>query len=287
MFRVMLILALLLPAQAFAEEHQFSEGAAVSIEPDEAYILVRTIGIPGRGLSGTLEPAPLLIRVVSEKEVDSPNARGQGVSNVFEPLADRPYEKNGDEETLLISVPPGTYVFGAVAVTNWAMKSRGRMIASLCMGTVMFDAKPGVITDMGTILIAGDEQPTDIPELASVVSGKPRGFYPDPYDIAIRPAASATAIPEALKSLPTAPADYRAVGMFPNYMGAQISRLAPLPGVLAYDRNGNVIDLKAARATSGQTPSAGAPPVQNESAVMPENPDRSSPSPRTHLPFRP
>ena len=31
---------------------------------------------------------------------------------------------------------------------------------------------------------------------------------------------------------------------YPNYPGSHLSRLAPLPGVLAYDNDGDVVDLK-------------------------------------------
>jgi hypothetical protein len=51
------------------------------------------------------------------------------------------------------------------------------------------------------------------------------------------------------KSLPLAPADYGAVGAFPNYLGARLNRLAPMANVLDYDGDGQVIDLRNPRET--------------------------------------
>ena len=73
------------------------------------------------------------------------------------------------------------------------------------------------------------------------------GDGPIPEGVAIRPAISASAVPQALQSLPLVAADYSAVPPFPNYLGGPLSRLAPLPGVLDYDKDGDVVDLKAAR----------------------------------------
>jgi hypothetical protein len=102
-----------------------------------------------------------------------------------------------------------------------------------------------VITDLGTVVNAMHELPTDIPELANVVAGKAVGLQVEFDDVAIRPQAPDTVTPDGLKSLPIVPADYHAVGWLPNYFGSYFGRLAPLSGVLDYDKDGNVLDLKA------------------------------------------
>jgi len=170
-------------------------------------------------------------------------------SNVVEPLPGRPYAEKDAEEFLFISVKPGLYVLGGVAVTGRASNSPGIVIASLCMGTVKFDAKPGVVTDLGAILVAPDDQPTAIPELSKVVSGKDMG-YGLGNQVAIRPATPAMDTPDTLRALPFVPADYQALGALPNYLGAHISRVAPIPGVFDYDADGQVIDLRSASGTS-------------------------------------
>jgi len=119
------------------------------------------------------------------------------------------------------------------------------MVTSLSMGTVKFEAKAGVITDLGAILTADDDKPTTIPELANVVSGKDRDFGPVPPIIGLRPATAALETPDALKALSIVPAEYHAVGAYPNFIGARLSRLSPVAGVLDYDKDGRVIDLRS------------------------------------------
>jgi len=249
------ILVLLLPLPAVAQEQQFSKGQAVQLDPSKAYFLARTFERPGGALRGTVQILPVLIRVLSDGELAATKAlaekepdrwKEKAEPNVLAMLANEPYARTKDEVTLLAAAKPGTYVLGGVALTNWASLNRGVMVASLCMGTVKFEAKPGVITDLGAILAARDDEPTDIPELSKVVSNKPNQFMLLAYSVAVRPATAETSVPVPLASLPRAPADYRATGAFPNYPGAPISRLAPLAGVIDYDENGDVVDLRAA-----------------------------------------
>ena len=251
----LVILVLLLPLPALAQEQQFSKGQAVQLDPSKAYFLARTFERPGGALRGTVQILPVLIRVLSDEELAATKAlaekepdrwKEKAEPNVLAMLANEPYARTKDEVTLLAAAKPGTYVLGGVALTNWASLNRGVMVASLCMGTVKFEAKPGVITDLGAILAARDDEPTDIPELAKVVSNKPNQVMLLAYSVAVRPATAETSVPPPLAALPRAPADYRATGAFPNYPGAPISRLAPLAGVIDYDENGDVVDLKAA-----------------------------------------
>ncbi len=254
MRRFLILAAVLLPFSASANGRQFQNGEPVAIQSDQAYILVRTFEQPGRALAGTEKFAPVLIRTLDQGELNHAEALAQASpqhwqdqmeSNVVEPLADRPYEVRDGEEFLIISLKPGEYVLGGIAVTSWAVKSEGMIITSLCMGTVKFEAKPGVITDLGAILMARDDETTNIPELSTFVSAKPRGFGPMPWTVAVRPETPTMETPDALKALSPVMAEYRAVGAFPNYLGARISRLAPIPKVLDYDKDGNVVDLKA------------------------------------------
>lgn len=246
---------LLLPLPALAQEQQFSNGQAVQLDPSKAYFLARTFERPGGALRGTIQVLPVLIRVLNEEELAGAKAlaekepdrwKEKADPNVLAMMADEPYARAKDEVTLLAAAKPGTYVLGGVSLTNWASLNRGIMVASLCMGTVKFEAKPGVITDLGAILAARDDEPTDIPELAQVVSNKPNEFMVLAYSVAVRPATAETPVPAPLAALPRAAADYRATGPFPNFPGAPISRLAPLAGVIDYDADGNVVDLQAA-----------------------------------------
>lgn len=251
-----LILAVaLVPATAFAADRQFVKGEPVVMQLDQGYILVRTNPSPGGMMRGTLQFAPLLVRALGKEELERADAQAKATpddwadkveSNVVEPLADHPYAEDKGLTFLVTSLKPGTYVIAGMAVTNWAMKSSGVVLASLSMGTVKFEVKPGVLTDLGTLLAARDDLPTDIPELSKMVSAKRLGFSSLAYDLALQPATATTPVPAKLQTLPIVPADYQAVESHPNYLGAPLGRLAPVLGVLDYDKDGNVIDLKTA-----------------------------------------
>lgn len=256
--RLLIAAAILAPSLAYGEDHQFTNGEPIALQPDRAYILVRALQRPEGGLRGTAKFMPVLFRVLNQQELDQAaelakqdpeHWREKVEPNVVEPLADQPYSEGNGQSVLVMSIAPGTYVVGGLAVGNWATKSTGILVTSLCMGTVKFEARPGVLTDLGTILNARDDEPTTIPELSSVVSGHSIGYVGEM--VAIRPAAEATADVPGTAGVPRVLADYRAVPPFPNYAGARLSRLAPLAGVLDYDRDGHVIDVKAA---SGGTP---------------------------------
>lgn len=157
----------------------------------------------------------------------------------------RALEKSGDRRTLLVETMPGNYViyglgFGEIFQT------------CLCLGTVSFPAAAGTITDMGTVLIGPAAEKSDVPELAGET-----GFGPSmnghlvTWAAAIRPASPSTPIPTLLAGKPVVPAAYRATGKFVAGFSFAVNRLAPLPGVLGYDR-GNVLDLVSNKVAENQ-----------------------------------
>lgn len=249
-----LILAAALVFPALGADRTFSSGEVVSIQPDQGYVLVRTFQRRGSYISGNFGYTPVLIRVLSGEEIrrvkteaesDPENWTKRIEPNVAVPIA-LPYSDSRGEQLLLMSLKPGTYILGGLARTSWGNSDGwSETVASLCIGTVSFKVTPGVLTDLGTILNARDDEPTNIPELSKVVMGKSIGFQMLVEDVAVRPASAGTELPEALRALPLVPADYRAVAPFPNYLQAAPGRLAPLAGVLDYDKDGHVMDLKA------------------------------------------
>ena len=253
--RLLIAVCMLLPQFAFSQEHQFKAGEAFSPAPDQAYVMARTGEIKGGGLAGTLKLAPILVRLVDDSELaqaqrlsksDPDHWKDHVRSNVVELFARQPFAQVNGQSVLLKAIPPGTYILAGIAVVGWVMPDEGAMSASLCMGTVKFEAKRGVVTDLGEILAAYDSKPTDIPELAKAVIGTPVGIQGQPaLDVAIRPASAAGDGGAGLGNAMRVPADYRAISQFPNYLGAPLSRLAPMAGVLDYDKNGDVLDLKA------------------------------------------
>lgn len=180
----------------------------------------------GRPFSETIPPEPA---------VENFNFVWDKVKNAQTVRLGRAMEKTGDERTLLIEAPPGTYVF-------YGMGYGDIFHTCLCLGTVSFTAQAGRIADLGTILIASASEKTDLPELAGET-----GFGPSmnghlvTWAAAIRPATASTPLSPLLAGKPIAPADFRATGKFVAGFSFGINRLAPIPGVLGYDR-GNVLD---------------------------------------------
>jgi hypothetical protein len=219
------------------EDGQYENGESVVPKPDRAYILLREL-VPKDTYAVDVD----FVRLLDQAALDDDLARlhkdpNAGVApNVFHTVLQEPYAVDGDVRTYLIAVPAGSYVI--------AGNSFGAMGTCMCMGTVGFEATPGVITDLGYVLAARDDKPTTIPELAHYVRGKDIGVSPRIFVMTVKPFAEGMAVPAPLSGLVRVPAVYRAAGKFPNYFGGPIARIAPVPGVLDYDADGNVIDLK-------------------------------------------
>jgi hypothetical protein len=243
------LLILLVPASALAGKgNQFIDGAPVALKPDMAYLLVRT--------SPPKDSFPVDIvfaRALSAEELNAAVERLKNDPKVeMEPnvvsLWHRdPYAQADGKFTYVMVVKPGTYVLAGLAFNaphGWMYDDThdGAAGVTMCMGTVRFEAKAGVLTDLGLVLAARSDKPIDVPEL--------KGYEYTaedlvPFVMTVKPASSEMAVPEALKPFARLDADYRAMGPFPNYFRGRIDRLAPVAGVLDYDKNGHVIDLKA------------------------------------------
>lgn len=155
------------------------------------------------------------------------------------------YAKSEGSFSYLNSVKPGRYIYyGSVTVNP----EGGAIGSCLCMGTIQFDVRPGVVTDLGNYLVAMPNPARDqdymtmnawkqAEEKASR-TGKsiemPPGFS--------RPALS-FGLPESLKGWGSIQAEFHASGKMNNYYGVSISRLAPIPQVLGYRRD-TVVDLR-------------------------------------------
>ena len=224
--RLLVAVCMLLPQCAFGQEHQYKADEGFSPAPDQAYVMVRTGEMKGGGLAGTLKLAPILVRLIDDKELaqadrlrqsDPDHWKDHVRSNVVEIFARQPFAQANGQSVFLKAIPPGTYILAGIAVVGWVMPDEGAMSASLCMGTVKFEAKPGVVTDLGEILAAYDNKSTDIPELSRAVIGTPVGIQGQPaVDVAIRPAGAASDVVAGLGDAVRVPADYRAMAQYPN-----------------------------------------------------------------------
>ncbi|MBN8807740.1 MAG: hypothetical protein J0I47_05835 [Sphingomonas sp.] len=140
---------------------------------------------------------------------------------------------DGGASTYLEAVAPGDYrVYGPLMVNP----GQGVAGTCFCMGSVGFTAKAGEIVDLG-IVRARENLP----------GRRPDGDSSAPMqvsDAAFFSAPSADMKPDMrVAALPVVPADFYAVGKLPNYYGVTISRMAPIPGVLEYDRD-RIVDLR-------------------------------------------
>ncbi|KQN26518.1 hypothetical protein ASE86_10495 [Sphingomonas sp. Leaf33] len=131
--------------------------------------------------------------------------------------------------TYLHEVTPGTYrVYGFLGLMGNAM-----MGSCFCMGSVQFDAKPGVITDMGVV---GKTEPVKAP---SGDSSYPTPLSGEGLFVAAGPDMP---IDPRLASQTVVRANFRPAGKLPNYFGLTITRIPEIPGVLRYDRD-RIVDL--------------------------------------------
>ena len=112
------------------------------------------------------------------------------------------------EYSYLTAVEPGTYIYYGGIMMNPVAGT------CACMGTVKFEVKPGVITDIGNFpVLAGDNDQLKF------------------------------GLPPALAEYQSSEADFRAYGKIDNQYGVRIGRVPALDGVMRYERD-RMIDLK-------------------------------------------
>lgn len=138
-------------------------------------------------------------------------------------------EALGESDTFLIEVPPGTYVLYGIAVGTH------RLATCNCLGTVKFDATPGVITQMGSLYADKVHEDSPVPHLEDNL-GEQMGQYSFIFGQALVPANADDDVPASLARFASVLAQYVPVGMFTEPGAASINRLVPIPGVLEYER---------------------------------------------------
>ncbi|MEL6709810.1 MAG: hypothetical protein AAFP79_16160 [Pseudomonadota bacterium] len=150
------------------------------------------------------------------------------------------FSKGDGTYTYLEEIEPGMYTwYGPVFLTP----GDGYVGQCYCMGTIKFEVRAGEITNLGNSLYAmpkWEEDPTAPPldivqpmAISSMTVKLPEQSEAVTYDVAPSLQGQSTSIPE-----------FFAVGKINNFYRKMISRMAPIEGVLAYDRD-RVIDVKA------------------------------------------
>lgn len=265
MLLAMLLLGLASPAAAKAAgDFAALSTAPTALAPDTAYLLLRT----SRAKTGVMSVDHVLVRVPTDAEIAAwrsarqaaydaalPDLRKKAKDGRVPPVEDFAFDyrgpknrlitspKNfiddGELRTLLIAVPPGDYIVYGIGVAGRAL------VTCNCLGTVRFAARAGEITDLGSFYADKVHNDSPLPFLEDNV-GPSMMAYGFIMGQAIDPATRDTAVPGTLAAFPRVTATYHAVGLFREPGATSINRLAPIPGVLAYDR-GKVIDVRTGK----------------------------------------
>lgn len=262
-----LLLALLMLSAAHSAAAKGGDGvvshksAPTALDPGKAYLLFRS----STAKSGMINIEHVFLRIPTEAEIEAWKAARQaaydadlpklqkrakggpvptigeysfdyaGPGNVFA-IDAGDFIEDGEMRQFLVEVPAGDYVLYGISVG-------GRGVSTCnCLGTVRFAAKAGEMTLLGSLYADKVHKESPIPNLEDNV-GPSMFNYGFILGQALVPANDATPVPAALAALPRERAEFRAVGLFHEPGAPSINRLAPIPGILGYDR-GKVIDLR-------------------------------------------
>lgn len=133
------------------------------------------------------------------------------------------FSKASGESSFLEEVKPGTYIYYGPLASG----PNGAMGTCFCMGSVRFEVKAGQITDLGDFLkVAPDWASQALSDLDPKAREQLSG-----------PQTPHFGLPASLASYPSVQAKFHASGKLNNFVGAMVSRMPPVPGVLAYDRD--------------------------------------------------
>lgn len=235
--------------------------APAALRADAAYLLLRT----NRAKNGLFPIQHVLLRIPDAQEMSDYRAAKQaayaaalpgltrrakggrvpeidefefnyrGPANSFVVDSSKSLEE-GELRTVLLEVPPGTYVLYGSTVGG-----KGLMVCN-CLGTVSFAARAGVISDVGTVYADKVQGPSPVPHLEDNL-GPHMSEYSWILGQALVPPGAATPLPTALRGLPVEPARIEIVGEYHEPGASWINRLAPIPGILGY-QHGRPFDLR-------------------------------------------
>jgi len=142
----------------------------------------------------------------------------------------------GETITYLNAVKPGTWIwYGPVMMAP----NGGAAGTCHCLGSVRFEVKPGVVTDLGTSLydLPRWETENDVSRLqVKELNAKRVAAGKEPLKTLVSGQVK-YGLPASLQSWPSVQAELHASPKMNNYYGVLVSRVAPIPGVLAYHRD--------------------------------------------------
>lgn len=263
---ILLALWCLSSSVAAAENHKPSaaiqlQQAPSSLKPGSAYILLKT----NTAKSGLFPIQHVLIRVPTENELaayiearqsafdaavakmsEKQKANGPQTVEQFgfdyhgEPnsfvVSSKKFLEDGEMRTVLLEVKTGRYIVYGVTLGD------GGLVSCNCLGTIGFEAKGGVITDIGSLFADKVHKDSPVPNLEDKL-GEQMFQYGFVMGQALVPANDSSLPPAALKGLPIELARFEIIEQFYEPGVGSINRLAPIPGLLGY-KDGKPVDLR-------------------------------------------
>jgi hypothetical protein len=153
------------------------------------------------------------------------------------------FNKGEDRFSYLTAVKPGTYIYYGPLYYAPGLAPAGMCY---CMGTVRFEVKAGIVTDLGNFLAAAPKPapPYDVNAQFWMKENEERAAKGKPPIFA--PQELAFGLPDSLKTWPSAQAEFHASGKLNNYFGITITRMPPVPGVLDYRRD-TIVDARTGK----------------------------------------
>jgi hypothetical protein len=228
-------------------------GEPITIRPDKAYLLIR-IGRLGTTQDPVIlrEPDPAESAAYETAKAAAFAKKGSkgdvaafvfdydGPSNLFILSHGKSIAGDKAEAMVLAEVRSGNYVLYGQGYGSVLYQCH-------CLGTVGFNAPPGVVTDLGTYLSDNASKPSVYPQLAGETNIGPTARMDFVlFAGGLIPTAVNAALPPGVDRAVVKAAAFHAIGPFvdPNVM--HIDRLAAIPGVLAYD-GGRVVDVASGK----------------------------------------
>ncbi|WP_298192338.1 hypothetical protein [Novosphingobium sp.] len=142
----------------------------------------------------------------------------------------------GETVYYLQAVKPGTYVWYGSVMGGNGLPAGG---TCMCMGTVRFEVKPGVVTDTGNWFIAAPKwaEDMDVARMTATEAAAKRAAEGKEPRKTFVVDAIRFGLPASLKAWPSAQPEFHASGKLNNFFGIFISRLPPVPDILGYHRD--------------------------------------------------
>ena len=168
-FLIAATLAFAAPSAVFAQGvgsfEQYRDEAAVTVASDKAYLLLRVpeaansiffLRVPTQAELAAYEAAKRAEyeRKDRDESFEEFYFEWEDNLNLYEVRPKREDVERGDKlRVQLVAVPAGEYVVYGLGYNNF-------MYQCNCLGTVGFEAQPGVVTDLGTYLISAAWEPS-------------------------------------------------------------------------------------------------------------------------------